>query len=255
MMRQFPSVFAVSIPTTAASSSTGSSPVAEQAADRTRPKAVPATATITDWSKPRTAPSSANTWATATSRRHAEHMQQFTLPTSILISTTIAPAPTRLTLDEKAARATSTTATRPVETLLACPTRRSTCAPTHGRRLTTHSPEPQRNRKRAALQHAKRQLFASCGPRRQGVEMTEEKNPRKTKTGFFLFLGNAYTKAAFTHSTPRLRLHIGQNQPRKELSPPPPRPFPQAHPSIGKDYVPLPSEFSCNYKQIRCAHL
>src|ERR1039457_6465527 len=85
---------------------------------------------------------------------------------------------------------------------------------THGCRLTTHRRNPQRHRSRAA--HAARQtptlrpLAARDG---RAVEMTEEKNPRKTKTGIFLFLGKRIHQRRAFHipTAPAAAATLGQN--------------------------------------------
>jgi hypothetical protein len=69
--------------------------------------------------------------------------------------------------------------------------------------------------------------------------MTEDKNPPTPRAGIFLFLGKRKTQRRAFHipTAPATAVSLVQNLNLKGASSTNRSGFPQAHPSIGKDYV------------------
>ena len=118
---------------------------------------------------------------------------------------------------------------------------------THPRRLATHRGNPQRYRSRAAPAAGQTPTLHALAPGRgRAVEMTEEKNPPTPRAGIFPFLGKRPTQRRAFHipTAPATAVSLVQNLNLKGASPTALQPFPQAHPSIGKDCAQPVPEFS-----------
>src|ERR1700758_5365380 len=188
------------------------------------------------------APSSANIWATATSRPATPGAcSSSTPPTSIPISTIIAPAPKPISPStRRAAGAASTVAIRLRWKLCwPCPTRRSTCAPDSlppsynaSQKLAAAPKLP------SACSRPNANSSRRCAERRQGRGNDGTGKSPKTKSGIRQFLGKRKTQRRAFHipTAPTTAVRLVQNLNLKGASSTTVPALPQAHSSIGKDY-------------------